>query len=99
MLEGINPNNSIRGATLVSSFAKQTPPPPCFLIMNQQKSAQTVRIIEAIMSNVPGFSLPCLVGCSAVCFMILSPKMFSKQLPSLVCGTAGGAGMLLLKQA
>lgn len=31
--------------------------------------------------NVPGFTMPRLIGSAAVCLTILSPNMFSKQLP------------------
>lgn len=41
---------------------------------------RSARIIEAIMIYVLGFNMPCLAGCSAECFMILSPQMFSKPL-------------------
>lgn len=89
MLEGIRSNNSIQGAALGSSFAKQTPLQPFFLMNESLFSKRHVangvcrlhsaRIIEVMMSYVLRFT--CLVGSSAVCFTILSPQMFSKRLP------------------
>lgn len=49
-------------------------------ILHMLLACKQNRINRVITSYVLGYTMPCLVGCSAVCFMVLSFKMFSKQL-------------------